>query len=109
MVMMSASPWPLVFLSAVIAGLSYRELAEFGSARPGFPVAAALLLVGSSLYVFAVSSGESAAWIPILQLVGLFILGSIVAPQFVVRQSRLLLEVSSFWFVCPLLALCILQ
>jgi phosphatidate cytidylyltransferase len=104
-VMMSASPWPLFGLAALLAGASYKELGTFASQdRTGFPIAAPLLFIGFGLYAMA-----APGFIPILQLVGLSILGLLVAPSYVNGKSKILLEVASFWCVCPLLALGMLQ
>jgi phosphatidate cytidylyltransferase len=104
-VMMSASPWPLFGLSALISGLAFVELSRFGRIeKASFPILAALLFIGFALYAMS-----AAGWIPIAQLAGLSLFGALVAPQWVARKSRVLLETASCWFVCPLLSLCVLQ
>ena len=104
-VMMSASPWPLFGLSVLVSYFAFSELAKFGGEpRPGFPFFAIALLVGFAFY-----AAKAPGWIPIAQLVGLTIFGVLLAPTYVNRKSRILLEASSCWFVCPLLALVVLQ
>jgi len=103
--MMSANPWPLFILAALLSGICYWELASFvGWRKTGFPFGPAVLFVGFCLYAW-----YAPGFTPVLQLVGLWILGLLVVPSFIARRSRILLEVSTCWFVCPLLALCILQ
>ena len=103
--MMIASPWPLFALAALLAGASYKELSSFGGKhRSGFPVLPLLLFLG-----FAVYAMVRPGWIPATQLVGLTIFGMVVAPLFVKRQSKILLEIGSCWFLGPLISLGMLQ
>ena len=104
-VMMSANPAPLFVLAALLSGISYWELSSFaGWKKTGFPIGPAILLAGFCLYAW-----YAPGFTPMLQLVGLWILGLLIVPSFVGRPSPVLLEVSTCWFVCPLLSLCVLQ
>jgi phosphatidate cytidylyltransferase len=104
-VMMSASPWPLFALAAVLAGAAYKELGSFGAQdKAGIPVAPVLLFAG-----FGVYSIIAPGFIPILQLVALSIFGLVIAPSYVNSRSKVLLEAASCWCVAPLLCLCLLQ
>jgi phosphatidate cytidylyltransferase len=101
----SASPWPLFILAALLCGVAYDELGGLTARqRTGVPIVPALLFLGFGLYA-VVAPG----FVPILSLVALSIFGSLLAPLAVNSRSKLLLEVSSMWIVCPLLALCLLQ
>lgn len=102
---MSASPWPLFAFAALLGGAAYKELGTFGAQdKTGFPIAPVLLFIGFALYAMA-----APGFTPVLQLVGLSILGLLVAPSYVNTRSKILLEVSSLWCICPLLALCVMQ
>ena len=104
-IMMSASPWPLFALAAVLAGAAYKELGAFGAQdKTGFPILPAIMFAGFGLYAMA-----APGFIPMIQLVGLWIFGMLLAPTYVNSRSKLLLETASLWIVSPLICLCMLQ
>src|SRR5690349_3622539 len=103
--MMSASPWPLFAFAALLGGAAYKELSTFGGLeKTGFPFAPLVLLVIFVLY------GTAAPGIsPVTALVALSIFGLLIAPSYVNKPSKSLLELASCWCICPLLVLGVLQ
>jgi len=104
-IMVSASPFPLFAAAAILGGAAYKELAAFGGReKTGFPFLPVVLFITYVLYSLA-EPGAS----PIFQLFALSILGLVVAPSFVGQQTKMLLELSSCWCICPLIVLGALQ
>ena len=104
-VMMSANPWPLFLMAALLGLAGYKELGAFGARdKTGVPIAPVLLFIGFGVYGF-LAPGLFA----MSQLVGLSILGVVLAPMYVGSKSKILLEASSFWCICPLIALFMVQ
>jgi phosphatidate cytidylyltransferase len=102
---MSASPLPVLGLAALIGGVAFSELAQFGGSgsRP-FPIfACALLLLGGGYGIFAPSG------LLLSILLALTVLGVAFAPGWVRTKARMSLELSSLWCVAPLVSLAVLQ
>ncbi len=104
-ILMSASPLPVLGLAALMGGVAYSELAQLGGVGHNpFP------LVGCALLLAVASYGMAAPGLAVIgSLLGLTLIGLVFSQLWVRTGTRLLLEVSSLWCIAPLLSLAVLQ
>ena len=104
-VMMSANPAPILVLAALAAGISYHELALLGG-RPGFliPFFPVLALISAGAFGIFAPGPLSIGLLLVLSMAGV-----LSAPLWIQQKNRVLLELSSLWCICPLLAIAALH